>query len=428
MRKSACTGLAAGLTAAIVPMAIGCDDLLANLGGSCSEQRVGYESAVTSAGQLRENVASEGAMAMAVVISQPALNSLLSKTGAINLAPIRHESPDWGRLRITPSLPALSIEAITDCPTCILADTTFDLWLDVSGVGQFDGSVSVKAGVPVSLTSISDRKTGLIAGLSNVQIAGVSIAVEGYDTSDIPGLDGLLGELAETFLEGEVGDRTLTKLDSFRVGEGVLLAARGPTISTASRTIVLGMHSNLMTSQTASVEAQAELPAGIDVALQLHPELLHLLANRLVFEDEIPQSYDADGNADPLGDDHVLLTSMQTTEGGLLHTGLQVWRTGGNACGVLDVVSDLGLAVTAQGITLEAQNFEVVGGQGAGEIIAEASWLAGDFLGALTDNLELTVNWADVGLGTSADEPAGLAPSGLFVDGRGITVQLNIAD
>ncbi len=410
----------AGLLAATTA----CGDLARAL-GECGTDQAAYQEAIADDGALLSAVPSEGPYPMALVISQPAINELLQKTSQISLDPIR-ETHDWGRLRVTPTFPVLSIQELADCPTCILADLSLDLWLDVEGAGTFDGSVAVQAGVPLLLGAVSDRETDVIAGLGQVVIAGLNVTVEGFDTSEIPELNGILAGLAQDFLRDEFGDKTLTRLDSFQVGQGdVFLAGRGLRIFPEQKTLLLGLHTNLVLPPATTLAEQATLPEGTDLSLQFHPGLLLSMGERLLFEGEIPRDYDQEGNAADGGDDHVLLRTMDASDAGALHTVFRVWRTGGGGCGFVDVASDLSLALTGGQITIAADNLEVVEGEGAGAFLAEADWLAGDFLQAFTDNLELTVNYREMSVGDS-EEDAQVAASGLFVDGRGLTVHLDL--
>lgn len=402
----------------------GCDTLAQTL-GACGEARASYEQGISGQGRLLDAPPAEGPYAMALVVSEAAANDLLAAVTDHQL-PTLSESVSGLTVAFTPRFPKLQIASLADCPGCILADLEFEVSVGVSGLGSFTGGGKAGLGVPLALVPGAVRQTRLLAGLDRARVRSLDLTVQGLSLSQVPALQGVVQGLAEELMNDRIGEKELTTIDSWSIGSGETeLAARGPAIFAAERTLVVGLATNLALPPTSTLEDQATLPPGTDLSLRFHPGLLLGLSQRLMSEGEIPSSYDAGGAASASGDNHVSLEDMAAGDQGALRTTFRVYQLGDAVCGSVDLAGDLGLQITGEAVSVQARSLKVVGGDGAGRLLAEAGWLGGDFLSSLVGNLELTLNYRDLQVGGA---PADLAATSLTIDGSGVTVNLDLVD
>ncbi len=409
----------------------GCIGGLGGTGGGfdCTEQSSAFEETSSQQGLLQESVPTEGPFPMAMVLSTSAVNKMLASVLNQNLPSV---SQDVGPITVTlqPELPTIEIAAVRDCPQCILSTLGFAVEVDTGILGVIGGSGAASLSLPVNLAPIDNSKTGLMAMMDQATFLDLSVEVAGLSTGDIAIVEQALEVLASDYVREEFGSVEVVQFDSFQLGDDDLfLAARGPVIFPDEGTLVVGLHSNLLLPQTATIEEQARLPEGSELGVQLHPELLLSTMQRLLGVGIIPREYDANGNVDGRGDHQVTLETMSSSnDSDKLKTSFRVWRTGGGLCGFADISSDMSLRVNGSFVELEADNFEVNGGEGIGELLSDAAntWIAGDFMNSLTENMALTVNYREL----SQDSEEDLKPQAneVVLDGRGLSVFLNLAD
>ena len=108
-----------------------------------------------------------------------------------------------------------------------------------------------------------------------------------------------------------------------------------------------------------------------------------------------------------------------------LTTDFRIWRTGGGLCGFADITSSMAFQVDSSNVTIDVSDLRVTDGEGIGEFFAEASWLAGDFLDELTDQLSLTVNYRDFAVDGDGGKVVPAANSAT-INGRGMSIYLDL--
>jgi hypothetical protein len=367
---------------------------------------------------------------MAMILSTDAVNKLLASI--LEQDPLRIPDQDLGLLtvRVEPELPTIQIASVQGCPGCVLSNWRFSVQVDL-GLDVINGSASAALALPVGLTDVSGAETGLIASMDEATFLDLEVSVGGLSTSQVGLVDELIREEATRLLRNELGAVELSRFDAWQLGDDeLLLKARGPFIFPEEGTMVLGLHTNLALPPTATVVEQATLPEGSEMGIQLHPELMLTVMQRMLNVGVIPRESDANGQADRRGDHQVTLEAMSSSDASDgLKTSFRVWRTGGGLCGFADVSSDLSMRINGDFVQLEADNFDVEGGEGIGALLTDSSetWLASDFMQSLTENLALTINYRDFG---SEEEEGNLEPrtTELVVDGRGLSVFLNLGD
>jgi len=126
-------------------------------------------------------------------------------------------------------------------------------------------------------------------------------------------LEPVIADAATFIIQEELGDTELFELGAWTFGDGdVKLLGRGPIIEPDFGTIVIGIHTNLVRPLSGSVAVDPALPEGADIGLQLHPELVQTMIQRMLHEGHIDRSYDLTGQASPSGDNQVSLNFMRS--------------------------------------------------------------------------------------------------------------------
>jgi len=399
------------------------------LGGgsfSCPTQQAAYEDASSQEGILLEEIPGDGPYPMAMVISQDGVNRLLASVLDQTLPPIKQNLAQGVSYTAKPELPAISFETFDDCANCVRASMAFDLGVELFGVKVDDGRGAVTVRVPIELAAKGNSSTALLAHLEEAVVEDIDLQIAGLDSNNFNIVEDALIDETRNYIRSEFGMTEVVSLDSWAIGDGdVLLAARGPIIDTTNRTILLGMHSNLNLPMATTLAQQSQLPEGVPMSLQFHPNLLLSMGQRLMTEGHIARDYDESGNTKSDGDHHVSLMQMSTADGGKLNTDFRIWRTSGGLCGFADVTSALGLQVTDSSVHVQAEDLQVSGGEGSGSFIAENQWLVSDFMQSFTEQIEFTVNYKEVS--TESDTETVQPEATLVeVDGRGVTVYLDL--
>lgn len=422
----------ASLTAASASLALaGCLGLGGGGGGfDCEAQSTAFDETASSQGQVQSSVPDDGPFPMAMVLSSDAINTMLTALLDQDLPEISDNTLAPLKITFAPQLPQVQIAAVEGCPSCIFSSLDFDIRVDTGILGAFNGAGSVTMSLPVALAPIDNSQTGLMAMMDQATFVDLSLEVGDLSTRDVVLVEELLEDLATEYVRSEFGSLEVLRLDSWKVGDDdMVLAARGPMIFPEQGTVVLGLHTNLILPSATTIEEQATLPVGSQLGLQIHPDLLLTAMQRLLNIGEIPQEYDADGNVDQRGDHQVTLSAMRAADGDKLNTSFRIWRTGGGLCGFADVSSDMSLRINSSFVELEAENFKVDGGEGIGELLADASssWIASDFMSALTEQMALTINYREFGVEDGEGEGE-LAPQAneIVIDGRGLSVFMGL--
>ena len=396
-------------------------------GYDCQSQRANYQYAESQEGILIDQIPNQGPYPMAMVLSQDAVNKLLWEMLDHELPPISVTDPITTlTLTAYPELPMIQIESVNNCHGCVITDMNFGIEVSFFGI-SVAGSGGITVSLPIELVPNGNASTILVAGMDRATFLDIDLNIMGLDSNQSQLVESIMEEYATLYIRQEFGATNLITLNSWDIGNGdVLLAARGPVVLPEYRSIIMGLHTNLDLSPTATLEEQAYLPEGVEMSLQFHPELLLAMSQRMLNEGEIPRDYDMSGNEDSTGDHHVTLTAMQTGETGKLNTIFRLWRTGGGLCGFVDISSDFACKITGDSVAISVDNIQVIHGEGIGELFNANTWIASDFINALLASLELTVNYGDIEVDSEGTEAIPNATA-LLIDGRGITIHLDLA-
>lgn len=421
--------LAPAALAAVSALALAACDGISGSGFNCAVQDLAYEEEISQQGALQSSVPDAGPYPMALVLNTDSLNMLLSTVLDRDLPMVEQElETPLGNLdiQVQPALPQLEIAAVEGCPGCILTSMDFEIAIGNNVIGFTNGRGAASLSLPIGLAPSGLKSTSLMAQMDEATFQNISLQIEGFDTEDYPELDNILEDIATDYLRQELGAQEISTIKSWELGQGdMVLAARGPVIFPEQKTLLVGLHSNLSLSPTATLDEQATLPEGSVMGLQFHPELLLGTSQRLMTEGEIPASYDEDGATDDEGNNQVSLMAMQTTDDNDLRTTFRVWRTGGGLCGTLDMASSMSMTADTESVQIQLNDLEIVDSTGSGQFVEQGAWLGGDFLQSLTENLSLAVNYKDFAVEGERMKAVPSANS-VTIDGRGVSVFLGL--
>lgn len=413
-------------------------------GFDCNEQTSALEQTEAAQGILLEELPKfEGvpeedrAYPMALVLNTDAINTLLAAVLDQELPPIKQDLGGLLEIEVQPALPLIQIGQNND----FLAGLDMEVQVGNDFLGHTNGTAAAMMRLPVELAPQSDRETSFMARMDQAEFLNIELGIGGLSTSDSRLVSDFLADLATDILQDEYGATEVTSVKSWELGDGdMLLSAQGLRISGAENTILIGLGSNVQTSsegmfQPNELAGQATIPGDAQVGLHIHPSLLLGVTQRLMTEGHIERSYDEDGAADQEGDHQVTIMHMglgEMAEGdevssvsAPLTTDFRIWRTGGGLCGFADISSSLSAQVTGSEITVDVSDLSVTDGEGVGAFFAEASWLAGDFIDALTDQLSLTLNYREF----AVEGDGGMVvpeANALTLNGTGISVYLDL--
>ena len=405
-------------------------------GFDCTEQTNALEQTEAAQGILLESLPKydevpqdERAYPMALVLNTDAINTLLAAVLDQELPPIRQSLGGLLDIEVQPALPLIQIGGNND----MLASLDMEVSVGNDLLGHTNGMAGATMRLPVELAPQNERETSFMARMDQAEFLDIELGIGGLNTRDSRLVTDFLTDLATDIVQDEYGATEVTMIKSWELGDGdMLLSAQGLRISGDQNTLLIGLGTNVATSsegmfQPNELAAQATIPADAQVGLHIHPNLLLGVTQRLMFEGHIERNYDEDGAADEQGDHQVTIMNMGLAEDGsdALSTDFRIWRTGGGLCGFADISSNLAFQVDSSNVTIDVSNLRVTDGEGVGEFFAEASWLAGDFLDALTDQLSLTVNYRDFAVEGDGGKVVPEANSAT-INGRGMSVYLDL--
>lgn len=400
------------------------------LGTSCASYTDEYQAELSASGQLAARIPSgTGDAAMALVLSQDALNRLFRELADVAL-PELAQSADVGGiplgLSIRPALPLLQIGS-ADCVDCLDARVPFDLGLVLGGLDLPRGSGALSVRLPVGMEPVDARRTAFVARFQSAEVLQLELDLPSRVSGAFEAVEPIVSRALTALLQSRFEDVEIATLDSWEIGRGeVLLAARGPVVDHAAGTVTLALQSNLPVARGSQAPAASTLPPGAELGVVIHPALLGAMGRRMLFEGEIPQAYDAQGNAVADGSTRFTLASVGSDESGLLRARSTLWQSDG-LCGAADVSASIGVSAGPRGVTLALGDVEVSNGRGSGRLLEHADDLAGSYLDALLETLSVTINY-DAILAGERGTPAEVETFQLNVDGRGISLYLDLVD
>jgi len=399
--------------------------------GQCGEYAEEYSAALAQSGALLDAVPATGeGYAMAMVLNQDAINNLFSRLSDVDLPELGESTTVLGQqlgVSVRPALPLLQVGGDGACADCIQANVPFDVGLDLAGLDLPRGAGNFTVQMPLGLMPEGDHQTALVARFQSIELLSLDLNLTGAAADVFEFVEPLVNQALTAFLQSRFEDARIATIDSWEIGRGeVLLAARGPFVNHQYGTITLAMQSNLPLPGGARAQARAQLPEGADIGIVIHPGLLAGMGGRMLYEGHIPQEYDARGEPRVGGSTRFTLSSIGSDDNGLLRATSTLWQTGG-PCGTADLSASVAFSAGPGGVSFALDDLEVTGGRGAGSILQSADQLAGHYLDELLETVQVTVNY-DAFTGGEAGSTADLETFQFNVDGRGLTLYLDVLD
>jgi len=447
--------------ALIMSVSIGCKeledlDLDELIGESCEESAVALEAALESEGLLSEELAEDPPYPMSIIVSQDALNRLFASVAENGIDPIRlnvGEILGFGvSVTVSPELPLIQIESVEGCETCIVTEVSFGLSVSVASF-TIGAEGFARYQFPVRMEPEGMEATHVYGDFDQSVFQSLDIMVTDDADFSIPFVDLSVNDVID-FLEPDIRDYVnelvqeeygaveLFTLEPWVIGNGdVKLLGRGPLLYPEHRSLIIGIHTNLVQPLSESVGLEPSLPEGADIGMQFHPELVQVMVQRMMHEGHISRSYDESGSAmlsDEEGSedeglatafDVTLSTLEQSDDGdGLLKAGFTMWRTQDYLCGSAELVAELGASVGDGGIQLTAQDIRIERGEGAFGFLAETAddWLQSDFMRDVVDVSEFTLNYDELNLPNNKKAEMSAETFRLEVGGNGFNIFLNL--
>jgi hypothetical protein len=410
-------------------------------GADCTGAATEYQSLVTVEGALNNELPMDGPYPMALVISQDAINRLFAAIASANLPPITLRDSILGvnvGVTIRPSLPLIEIGQALECPTCIL--TSMNLGLDfLVGSNTVPAVGMARYAFPLNMRANGLDSTKVLGAFNESRFLNLTVQLQ---PGSLGGIESLVNQAVALFepqianyvtglVRNDLGERELFQLDAWEIGDGeVKLLGRGPIISPEHKTIVIGMHSNLVRPANGTVNALPSLPEGADIGLQFHPELIQTMIQRMMHEGHIDRSYDSTGNPSSGGQTQVTLSSLapSSASADLMTTSFALWRTSGGFCGAANLQADLGLSISDKQLRFSAQNVQITGGSGTFGSVASVlgRGLQSSLIANAINTAQITVNYNELKL--PGDKRADMSAESfrLSLDGEGLRLFLNI--
>ncbi len=417
---------------AVLMLGTSCDFLQEVLEGfgDCTAYEVEYESYFLAGGNLRPVVPdTPDDYAMAMILNTAAVNELFRRLGDTDF-PVLSSTVDVLGMEITvgvqPDIPNLSIGGTVSCPDCFHADVDVTPFLAINGYQIPAGAGVLGVQMPVGMIPLDDRQTELVAFFQDLEVTeldvdlGNDIANSYYDY-----IEPVLTLLLTEYLQWRFENALIATFDSWPLGRGeVLLAPRGPFIYPEFETMVMPIQTNLILDSFTPLEDQIDLPAGADIGIVFHPNLLVAMARRMTYENVIPEGYGGDGNAVPDGPVKLTVSHMDSDPMGLLRTNARLWMLE-DLCGTADMSVSMGITADTESFTLAVSDVAITEGEGFGAVLAEADWMISEMTDSLVNVMEVTINY-DQMFGGEEGELAEMSPFEFNIDGRGMTFYFNL--
>jgi hypothetical protein len=410
------TGFLLGLLGLASPGCRGQD-----LSYDCETQAARFQQRVEEEEQPLRPIPETGPYQVGMQISEDGLNRLLA--GVIDEGVPFGGNVPFGILPQGPAnasfeaetAPTIEIASVRGCPHCILFNLEFGVQLDTDSETLSSGYGWAKLAVPLFLEGDeASGKTTLVADYGQVKIDEWYLSVFGFDSETHASLAGALRILMEESIAEEFGREELLELGSWTIGKDrVRLLAREFFLDHTHKKLAIGMATNLGMPHIRGLDFSGPLPDGIPMQILMHTDLFLGMSHQMFAEGEIPRRYDQDGNPREYGSYGVTLEEMETREIGL-STEFRVWRIAEGYCGWATVqmphtveVDDAmkGLVITPGAAQLVEDPKKSEGSGRAAleerELFDENRHLIDVFRDSLTDKLDATLDYSEIGLAES---------------------------
>ena len=388
-----------------------------DLSFDCDNQATNFQKRVELEEQPLQPIPETGPYPVGLQISEEGLNRLLS--GVIDEGVPFGGNVPFGILPQGPANasfeaetePTIEIARVRGCGNCIVFNLEFGVQLDTDSETLSSGYGWAKLAVPLFLDGDeAGGKTVLYADYGQVRIAEWYLSVFGFDSETHASLAGALRILMEESIAEEFGRADLLEIGSWTIGQDrVRLLARELFVDHANEKIAIGMATNLGMKNMRGLDLSAPLPNGIPMQILMHNDLFLGMSHQMLAEGEIARRYDQDGRPRPYGTYGVTLDTMEVRDVGL-STEFRVWRIAEGYCGnaTLEMPYSIRVDDAMRGLVINPGEAILVAGEGSGRAALEERELVDDnrhlidtFRESLTDKLDATLDYSEIGLADS---------------------------
>src|SRR5690606_37474739 len=123
----------------------------------------------------------------------------------------------------------------------------------------------------------------------------------------------------------------------------------------------------------------------------------------------------------------VTINGFEASENNLMRSGFRLWRTAGGFCGFADLQADLGMSISDNRLAFQVDNIAVTNSEGAGNLLQFAGeWGASEFIEEMINYSEITVNYNEFAIPGTKQANMEADAFQLNLDGRGLSLFLNI--
>jgi hypothetical protein len=389
-----------------------------DLSFDCENQAANFQKRVEAEERPLQPIPESGPYPVGMQISEEGLNRLL--TGVIDEGVPFGGSVPFGILPQGPANatfeaetdPVIEITRVRGCPNCIVFGLEFGVQLDTDSETLSSGYGWAKLAIPLSLEGdAATGKTTLVADYGKVKIVDWYLSVFGFDSEEHVSLAGALRLLMEENIAEDYGKAELLEIGSWSIGKDLVrLLARELFVDPENKKLAIGMATNLGMPNMGGLDFAGPLPPDVPMQILMHNDLFFGMSHQMFAEGEIPRRYDENGDPRPYGNYGVTLDEMEIGEVGLL-TEFKVWRIADGYCGNATLAMPHSIRVddAMQGLVIIPGEAAPTGdAEGSGkaaleerELIEENRHIIDNFRRSLTDQLDATLDYSEIGLADS---------------------------
>ena len=448
----------------------------------CPNLQSQYEQAVQEEGQLitiqelkqgMEN--NTVGFSMAMLLNKSGVNKLFEK------------ATDWSKftygtngVNVTLKLPTINLDGcpqdvLTNLMTELQGDTyyasqirerneisciTMDLPISVSYlVGNYE--FSAKVGLPIYGKIKGDDpnnaedyakglRTAIFADLKHAQMVDLQLG----------GLNPLYSNVIQTainlawqhFISKEFRNYALFDIGAWEVGnKEIKMIAGAPIVNSRSKTIQLGMYSNVVSAKNSRTAIDDAFPDNADIGLNIHPDLIRGLIARMMREGHIKSDVTQDTNnfmvtmpniADEYPETEMLKYDWYNEDpqgwGKYFSMAFRMWSNNTSMmCGYIDLIAGLNAEITENKFEIGIGNVHAGKSSGGMTLVATAinTVTQSDFFQGVLDYTKISFNFNEIEVsGTQNDETGSnmqkqeMGAMKFTIDGNGISLFLNFMD